>query len=183
MTLLRSYEITVVLPCLAEEGKYRIKAALGDDVRDVLPYLNAVLEKASLSASGASLMFRERGRIIAVWPREFTASKVTDEKDAREIFNALHDKINNCWERRGEITPDHTRRKGVGALDIVKLLPLTNCRRCGEATCLALAVKMEQEEKTMAVCAELYTPAHAEKRRALAELLLAAGYSVPGSLV
>lgn len=68
-------------------------------------------------------------------------------------------------------------------LDIVKLLPLSNCRRCGEATCLALAVKMAQEEKTMAICAELYTPAHAEKRRTLAELLSAAGYSVPGSLV
>ena len=183
MTLLRSYEINAVLPCLAEEGKYRVKAILTDDVREVLPYLNAVLEKASLSSSGASLMFRERGRIIAVWPREFTASKVTDEKDAREIFNTLRGKINDCWERRGEITPDYTRRGGVGALDMVKLLPLTNCRRCGEATCLALAVKIEQEEKTMAVCAELHTPAHAEKRRTLAELLSAAGYTVPSGLV
>jgi len=183
MTLLRSYEITVVLPCLAEEGKYRIKAALSDDVREVLPYLNAALEKASLSSSGASLMFRERGRIIAVWPREFTASKVTDEKDAREIFNALRGKINDCWERRGEITPDYTRRKGVKVLDIVKLLPMSNCRRCGEETCLALAVKIEQEEKTMLMCSELCTPQHAEKRRVLAELLSAAGYTVPSGLV
>lgn len=182
MTLLRSYEISAVLPCLAERDKYRIKATLSDDVREVLPYLNGVLDKASFSPSGGSVMFRERGRIIAIWPREFTASKVTDEKDAREIFERLRDKINDCWRRRGEITPDYTRRKGVGALDIVKLLPLTNCRRCGEATCLALAVKIEQEEKTMAVCAELYTPAHAEKRRALAELLSAAGYAVSAAL-
>jgi ArsR family metal-binding transcriptional regulator len=182
MTLLRSYEINAVLPCLAEEGKYRVKATLSDDVREVLPYLNAVLEKASLSSSGASLMFRERGRIMAVWPRAFTASKVTDEKDAREIFNTLRDRINDCWERRGEMTPDYSRRRGVTVLDIVKLLPMTNCRRCGEATCTAFAVKIEQEGKTMAVCAEIYTPQYAENRRTLAELLSAAGYAVPNGL-
>jgi acetyl-CoA decarbonylase/synthase complex subunit gamma/4Fe-4S ferredoxin len=64
-------------------------------------------------------------------------------------------------------------------LDIFKLLPGTNCRNCGEPTCLAFAVKLAGRDTEIAKCAPLFSEKYHEKRQMLPELLRAAGFDVP----
>jgi acetyl-CoA decarbonylase/synthase complex subunit gamma len=69
------------------------------------------------------------------------------------------------------------------ALDIFKLLPGTNCRRCGELTCLAFAVHLSGEDVSIMKCAELFLPAYSEKRNEPLPVLKASGYDVPSVFV
>ena len=41
------------------------------------------------------------------------------------------------------------------ALDIFKLLPKTNCKKCGCPTCLAFAMKMAQKQASLDECPDV----------------------------
>ena len=65
------------------------------------------------------------------------------------------------------------------ALDIFKLLPGTNCKKCGEPTCLAFAVKLVGRDIEITKCDPLFLEEkYQEKQKVLVELLQAAGYDI-----
>jgi ArsR family metal-binding transcriptional regulator len=64
------------------------------------------------------------------------------------------------------------------ALDIYRLLPGTSCKRCGELTCLAFAVKLVGGEIEITKCSPLFSEKYQEKRIVLLELLNATGHSI-----
>ncbi|HOU23674.1 MAG TPA: (Fe-S)-binding protein, partial [Anaerolineae bacterium] len=41
---------------------------------------------------------------------------------------------------------------GLSGLDIYKLLPKTNCKECGQPTCLAFAMKLAQKQAELSAC-------------------------------
>ncbi|MDR2967619.1 MAG: acetyl-CoA decarbonylase/synthase complex subunit gamma [Methanobacteriaceae archaeon] len=43
----------------------------------------------------------------------------------------------------------------VTAMDVYKLLPQTNCEKCGEASCMAFATKLSEKEVDLSLCTEL----------------------------
>ena len=47
------------------------------------------------------------------------------------------------------------------ALDIFKLLPKTNCKKCGSPTCLAFAMKLAQKQATLDECPDVTDEAKA----------------------
>jgi acetyl-CoA decarbonylase/synthase complex subunit gamma len=64
------------------------------------------------------------------------------------------------------------------ALDIYKLLPGTSCKKCGELTCLAFAVKLVGQEIEIVKCSPLFTGEYKDKQKVLIELLQAGGYNI-----
>jgi ArsR family metal-binding transcriptional regulator len=66
----------------------------------------------------------------------------------------------------------------IKALDIFKLLPGTNCKRCGEPTCLAFAVKLVGHETDIMKCTPLFLEQNQDKQKVLLELLKDAGYNI-----
>ncbi len=54
--------------------------------------------------------------------------------------------------RRGEITPRYISQAGLKVLEILKLLPRTNCRACGYATCMAYAAALREGEISLDDC-------------------------------
>jgi 4Fe-4S ferredoxin len=57
-------------------------------------------------------------------------------------------------------------------LDIWELLPRTNCRQCGEATCLAFAVGLLQQKRKLNECLPLMTDSASAEHRAALEAML-----------
>jgi ArsR family metal-binding transcriptional regulator len=181
--LVESIEITHVLPRLADPAKIRFHAEPGTDLRQILPYLNAVLPGAIYNHAALALTFTKEHRIISLHPRLITCAKADDLEDARSVLGWLTNLINNTWARRAEITPPYERCERVTALAIYKLLPRTNCGRCGVPTCLAFAVKLVAEEASAMRCSALLDSAFAEKRGMLTRMLADAGYEMPAFLM
>jgi len=177
--LVESIEITHVLPCLADPAKIRFHAEASADLREVLPYLNAVLPGAIYNHAALALTFTKEHRIICLHPRLITCAKADDLEDARSVLGWLTNPINDTWARRAEIAPFYERQERLTPLAIYKLLPRTNCGRCGAPTCLAFAVELASEKRSIVQCAPLFDAPFAEKRRLLATMLADAGYEVP----
>jgi len=176
---IKQIKIESIQFCLADPEKIRFIASIDRDVSEILPYLNAIFKGGIYNHSAHTLTMKKEGRLITIHPRQIAAGKVINEEDAKEIIDWLKTLINHCDENRDKIKPDFTRRQKLTALDIYKLLPATNCKKCGELTCLAFAAKLSNEEINIMSCKEVFLAEHTEKRKLLTRILKDAGYDVP----
>ena len=179
MPLVNRYEIVSVVPCLADTAKIRVTAQLDADIAEALPYVNAVLKRAVFNPQGKTLTVVRAGMCFSVHAQRIAGAKLRDLDHAREELEWWMALINDTWERRATITPSYERGLQLSAIQIYKGLPATNCKACGEATCLAFAAKLLAEKTSVLSCTLLFTPEWREKRVALLELLEGAGYQIP----
>jgi ArsR family metal-binding transcriptional regulator len=169
--LVSSVRITRVMDCLADPTRIRVVAGLSCDVHEALPYLAALLPQAGYNHTAGILTLVREGRLITVYPQVVTLAKALDEADAEEVLEWLRGKINEAHARRGELEPCLERRRAPRLLEVYRLLPGGNCRRCGEATCLAFAVRLVFAEARTEDCPRLAEPPFAGNGARLAEWL------------
>jgi ArsR family metal-binding transcriptional regulator len=177
--LLNSYKITRTLPCLADPEKIRVIAEISDEIHEVFPYLNAILKGCIYNHPALTLTVKKDGKLFTLHAHHITLAKIEDEKEAEEILRWLKDLINDTYENHAKIEPNYSMAAELKALDIFKLLPGTNCKKCGEPTCLAFAVKLVGRDIEIRKCDPLFSEKYQEKQKVLVELLQAAGYEVP----
>lgn len=79
-------EIKRVPPCFADPDKIRVKAELGEDVSELLPYLNSIIKGAIYNPGMSSLTFKRGDVVVTLYPREADLAKVSDEGQVREIL-------------------------------------------------------------------------------------------------
>jgi len=180
---LEQINIVHIFPCLADTEKIRFIAHFEKNVSDIFPYLNAILEGAIYNHEGKTLTIKKEGRLITLHPNRIAAGKVIDEDDAHHVIEWIKERINYCHENRDSIEPNLERRQKLSVLDIYKLLPGNNCRKCEELTCIAFSVKLSAEEISVLRCTELFSGNFTERRNELLGLLKASGYNVPGVFV
>lgn len=180
-SLLDRIEITHVAPCPSDGERIRINAAASCDLGEALPYLNAVLPRAIYNPAGPALTFNREGTIFTLYSRTIFMAKVRDLASGQALLEWAREQVNQVWARRGEITPLHQRRNRLTELEIYKLLPGTNCRRCGVPTCLAFAVRLAGEQEGVLACPTVFEAAYQDERQVLLQLMEAAGYQVPSA--
>jgi len=61
----------------------------------------------------------------------------------------------NAWEHRYDIEPSHEGLPRPKVIHILKLLPKTNCRECGEPTCMVFAARAAEGAKGADDCPAL----------------------------
>ena len=84
--------------------------------------------------------------------------------------------INDTYDRRDSIKPSYEEKIKVTALQIYGWLPKTNCKACGEATCLAFACKLLLGEQKLSKCAPLSTEhKFSENKKIMQEITEALG--------
>lgn len=142
-------------------------AQLNEDVSQALPYLNAVLGGFSYVQEPPSVTFKAHGRLITVHGDRIAVNALKDEEEADKILEWLKREINEAWENREAIQPSYENAPRPQVMTIIKLLPRTNCRACGQPTCLVFATLMADGVKGPDDC----TPLAEEKRAELREYL------------
>ena len=179
MVFLSEIRITSVLPCIAKLGTIRFIAELDRDISEVLPYLNTILEGAIYNHKGHNITLKKDDRLIGIHGKQFSAGKVIDLKDANNLIGWFRDLVNDTYGKKDSIKPNFERRQRLTVLDILKLMPLTNCKKCGEMTCTAFTTKIATEEKHIMACADLFSGKFNRKRNLLLKMLKECGYKIP----
>ncbi len=170
--LLKSYTLKIVLPeCNPSATTVNAIAELSDDISEVLPYLNATMRGCTYHPEAGILRFIKEGRAINLYPRQITVTKLESETEARQVLESIRELINSTYERKSEIEPSYRRGDELKPLDVYKLLPGTNCKQCGESTCLAFATKLAKQEAKVNGCTPLYSEEYRQRRERLLNLL------------
>jgi ArsR family metal-binding transcriptional regulator len=169
--LIDDYEIELSTPaCDLESAFYAAKVRLSSDISEVLPYVNAKVEKGEFIPGIPVLVWRKDGRRYALRPHEIAISGLEDRDHANELVATTAEWINSVWEDRKNIEPSYASFEKPRVLDIYKLLPRTNCKECGAPTCMAFADMLVKDKKTLSECPALKDDECADKLTLLRDM-------------
>ena len=181
--LLNEYRLRIVLPeCNFSAETVNAIITLSDDITEMLPYLNTVLKGVQYIEKEKILTVKRDGHLITFRPKEVAITKLEDENEATEVMEELKQVVNDTYQNRDKIEPDYTMGKELKSSDILKLLPGTSCKECGERTCFAFSFKLTRHEVEISKCTPLFLKEYEEKRKNLFKLLEASGYEIPETL-
>lgn len=173
MFIAKDYDLHLEAPPCEPGAEYwNATARFKEDISDVFPYLNAQWKNAIYSPAARQLTYQTEDRAVALKPFEITISNLPDRDSATVELEKILGEINRIWMDRENLTPLHTPRKRLVAMEIYQQLPQTNCKLCGQPSCFAFASKLTVGEVEVQTCTPLFDEdQYAEKRRALLDML------------
>lgn len=170
--LIKDYEIELVeAGCAPGSGRWGVQLNLSDDISAVFPYFNAVMDNARYDHQNQVLVFREKGRAYAFRPHEIRIGRVRDRVEAQSIAAEAVEEVNHTWQERDSITPRFTERKIPSVMDILRLLPMTNCKQCGYPACMAFAVDLSKGIARLEDCLPLAQAEFDENRVKILDII------------
>jgi len=162
--LIQRYTIDLSTPgCTPGSEWYRASIRIEEDITEVLPYLNAVLKgRLDYNDKAHILLWESEDRTrYAFRPHEIAVAPVFSREEAKDLADEIVNLINDIWSRRAEIPPKFEGKKPLpNVLDILKLLPKTNCRECGFPTCMAFAAALRNDSAQRSRCPHLVEDAY-----------------------
>ena len=172
MSYLESISLTRILPCLAEPGKIIVIGKPSRSLDEVLPYLATLPGVIAFNPETLTLTFRRQPGFLTLYADKVYITQVKDSDEGLELLKALVDAVNTTWEQRAELVAITAARRAPRWLDIWTLLPQTNCKQCGEATCMAFAAALLQQTRPLSECLPLVSdPAFGDRRATLEAML------------
>jgi ArsR family metal-binding transcriptional regulator len=136
---------------------YKAYFKLNTDVSDLFPFINATAENASYHEKPHCIQFALNGRRIALYPDEVHIAMFENRHQALEFFETFSEFLNTIEAKKDSIEPNYRKYKPVPVFDIFKLLPRTNCKKCGYLTCMAFAAALSKKEADLDQCPDLNT--------------------------
>lgn len=154
--LLESYDLEIFnSECMPGAMAVHCFAHLEQDVGKALPYVNAVLGGFTYTKDPPSVTFKVHGKLITVHSRKIAINALKDEAEAKKIVEWLKTEINSAWENRDKISPMYEAAPQPKVFEILKLLPKTNCKECGQPTCMVFAAQVAEGAKGPEDCPPL----------------------------
>jgi len=170
--LIEHYDLEVFTPrCQPGSERLSAIARLLVDISPVMPYLNGALEDAVYNPGAPALTCQINDRFVSFCAYHIGIEYVEDRTDAQRIAETIVALVNDTWERRETITPNHTAYRRPQPMAIYKLLPQTNCKACGQPTCLTFALKVVTGDVSLSDCPTLLEPGYAEQLTRLQTLV------------
>jgi len=152
-------------------------ATLEADISPSFPYVNAELGGWDYDQINQVLLLKlSNGKWLTLHSQKIAIRGARDMEECHALLEWIKGQINNIYERRETITPRYVSQAGLKIMDILRLLPLTNCKACGYATCMAYAAALREGEIQPEDCPPLWEEKHMEKRGKLLAYLESFGW-------
>jgi ArsR family metal-binding transcriptional regulator len=164
--------LTRILPCLAEPGKIIVIGKPDRSLAEVIPYLATLPSIIAYNPDTCTLTFRRHAGFLTLYPDKVYITQVKDVEEGLELLSALKDAINTTWDQRDQLVALKQGRRAPRHLDVYTHLPQTNCKQCGEETCLAFAVNLILHNRLLEECLPLQSDTAFNDRKATLEAML-----------
>lgn len=177
--LIKKVVIKNIKPCIISEGQISVLMQLDNELHDVLPLLipkfppgrvNYIEKKNILTLS-------LHERLITIYPSgKVSMNKTNSKEESVEIIRDLTTVINETHaEFKDGKAADYGAIKEklskIGPLSIYNCLPQTDCEECGEATCMAFAMKLLSGESKLNECMLLHEMGYQNNVKCLRSVL------------
>jgi ArsR family metal-binding transcriptional regulator len=172
MNYLDSITLTKSLPCLAEPGRIIVIGKPNRPLDEIIPYLATLPGIIAYNPETRTLTFRRPHGFMTLYSDKVYITQVVDSTEGLQLFEALKEAVNVTWEKRVELVAVTAKKRAPRHLDIWELLPRSNCGQCGESTCLAFAVAVIQQKRSLAECSPLQSDSSFADRKATLDAML-----------
>lgn len=163
--------------CDASKEVLHSIATFETDISPVFPYLNAELGGWDYDRDNQVLLLKvSAGKWVTLQPHELAIRGARDLEESHALLKWIKDQINDIYARREHIAPRYASQAGLKVMEILKLLPMTNCKLCGYAACMAYAAALREGEISLTDCLPLWEAKFQEKRQKLQAYLESYGW-------
>ncbi|MBA4320557.1 MAG: hypothetical protein C0412_19335, partial [Flavobacterium sp.] len=131
---------------------------LDQDVRSLFPYINAALDEAVYYEKPEHVRFLFDGYRCYLYPTVIVAHFFENKMAAKDFIVRLIDFLNDIYNQKETIKPNYDQIKRIPIIDILKILPKTNCQKCGYLTCMAFAAAINNGKAAVDKCPSLASP-------------------------
>jgi ArsR family metal-binding transcriptional regulator len=147
------------------------------DISPSFPYVNAELGGWDYDQANQVLLLKlSDGKWITLHPQKIAMRGARDIEECHALLEWIKGQINDIYARRETITPRYVSQAGLKIMEILKLLPMTNCKMCGYATCMAYAAALREGEVSLEACQPLWEEKYRGKREKLQAYLKSYGW-------
>jgi ArsR family metal-binding transcriptional regulator len=168
-----SIQLVKTLPRLADVGKLIVVGEPSWTLDGLLPLDAAVAPNViAFNPVAGTLTLRRKAGFITFYPDRVMITQVQDTSEGLALLDEVRTVLNQRWEHRDTIQPVTAIRRAPRPLDVWSPLPQTDCRRCGEATRMALAFALPMNQTRTDACRPLSANAAFADRRAQLEALV-----------
>src|SRR3989339_1817642 len=123
------------------------------DISSAFPYVNAELGGWDYDQTNQVLLLKlSDGKWITLHPQKIAVRGARDMEEAKALLAWIQAQINDIYERREAITPRYVSQAGLKVIEILRLLPMTNCKACGYSACMASAAALREGEIALQAC-------------------------------
>ena len=146
-------ELRQLLPCIADNTKFRIIARFEPPLGGALKLLEPLFPRARYSDKIGALIIQGNILVTIYAAGNATMTMIKSEEEARETLDDLKKTINEAIVKG--VTPVPREKVKVDHAEIYKYLPKTDCRICEEQSCYAFAIKLVGRETALDKCTPL----------------------------
>jgi ArsR family metal-binding transcriptional regulator len=164
-----------VKPSITDSLKLKVELLPGKALADLIPVMARLIRGGAHHPAGPVLAFEEEHRLLCFSPESIVILRTDDLLDIWITLRTTVDFICSAWDYRLSIEPERRPRHGIGAIEIFKHLPGTNCGKCGAMRCMEFATGLLTGRSQVDWCLPLAEDAGLERREALLWLLRAIG--------
>lgn len=167
--------ITSIGPSVSDAVRFRAEVKPKRNLGELIPLIARLIRGGSYQPHLPALAFEEEHRLLVISPDRLVFSRTNDLLDFWIMLRSMIDLIFAAWERRSVLKPDKEPRQGVGAIEIFKRLPGTNCGGCGNANCMEFATRLFMKRGKVGECPVIAEPKWARNSESLKWLMSTIG--------
>ena len=147
------------------------------EISPSFPYVNAELGGWDYDQTNQALLLKlSDGKWVTLHSHKIALRGARDQEECHALLAWITGQINEIYDRRDRITPRYVSQAGLKIMEILKLTPMTNCKACGYATCMAYAAALREGEIGLADCPPLWEDKYREKQVKLQAYLESFGW-------
>jgi ArsR family metal-binding transcriptional regulator len=147
------------------------------DISPAFPYVNAESGGWDYDQTNQVLLLKlSDGKWITLHPQKIAIRGARDMEEARALLTWIQAQISDIYAPREAITPRYVSQAGLKVMEILRLLPMTNCKDCGYAACMAFSAALREGEVSLQACEPLWEEIYREKREKLQAYLQSYGW-------
>jgi ArsR family metal-binding transcriptional regulator/DNA-binding CsgD family transcriptional regulator len=129
-----------------------------NDVTRLFPYINATVENAKFYDKPEHIQFTIEDIHCTLYPKDAIVAPFKNQDQALKFVERLIDFLNDIYVKKDTLDPNYKKFSPVSVIDIYRLLPQTNCKECGYATCMAFSAALRNSETAPDKCPDFVEP-------------------------
>jgi len=168
-------KLVSVSDSVSDPTRLRIEVRTGESFGDLIPLMAALIRGGAYNPARPSLVLEEGHRLVVFLNDIVVISRSDDIYDFWFQLRCSVDLICDAFEKKSFIKPISDPRQGIGAVEIFRRLPATNCGKCGFNACMEFAVALFTGKAWLDLCTPLFNHDMDSRRQSLSWLLQVLG--------
>lgn len=160
---------------LTDSLKLHVEIRTKKSLSALIPFLPALIRGGAYNPKVPIFSFEEEHRLITFHDHKVIFSRVNNLPDLWIIVRTSVELLLSAWRGRNDLKPVEKSRLGIGAVELYKRLPGTNCGLCGHVSCTEFATNLFLHKTRPEDCRPLLAQENRKHLESLCRLMFALG--------